>query len=210
MKTLRNVLTTALLMIAAVTMTMASNGFDLIVNAKKDKSLAVHVESKDQQEIKIQIKDEGGRILHEEKAPYNVLNKKVFNLKNLVPGNYTVVARDEVVTYVQPIQVGEDVVTVDPTQRTQYFKPFIQETAGFVDVSMLTLGKGVQASIQVEDQFGETIYYLMVEDVTPLEKRLNLNQLPTGNYNIAVAVSGTNIYDVYNKNVFVGPAVASK
>lgn len=123
---------------------------------------------------------------------------RVFDLKDLPDGFYTIEIRDWQKEITQPIEVVEEEIFILYRKRKEIFSPFIQQRSHLVDVSLLNPAID-DVKIKVIDDWGNTVFESEMKQVMKVEKRLNLKDLDRGNYIVIVSTS----HKSYYKDIFL-------
>ena len=150
-------------------------------------------QDKQSSDVTIQIKDANNVILHQEKVTDQKSFEKKFNLKNLPVGGYFLEVSDEFKKVVQPIGVKFSNIEIDQLARSEFYKPAYQFKDNKLDIKLIATNCN-EVNIDFYNEQNELIFRKKFENVgKPFAKRLDLNQLAKGKYQVNIKV-GTQFY----------------
>lgn len=156
------------------------------------KAFAVNLQGLENQSHSIQLKDEHGTILIEEKVAQQAEFGRMYNLENLPEGNYKLVVENDRKLTIQPVIIHRRFLTIDKSVQKEILKPAIIVKSDFIAINMLHFEKEA-IFITVENQNGEVVFTDSFKSYGSLNKQLNIRNLPKGNYSFIIQ---TNAYEV--------------
>jgi hypothetical protein len=179
----------AVAFILSTTGALASNGMlpDIVIkkiDGAKKVSVAINNLKRD---ATINFLDQKGSTLASE-----VINAemkpvvKVFNLKNLPAGSYSLVVSTGSKETIQPVTITKDDIFVEEGLRQVYLVPTIKIGDDYVDVSWLN-GRISDMNVEIRDTQGRTIFEDELNNVLKVERRYNIEQLERGDYTMIVS-----------------------
>lgn len=163
------------------------------------KSFALSLEEMENQVHTIQIKDQNDFVFLSEKVEGQIIFGKMYNLENLPKGKYIVIVENNEKIITQEIWANERFLSIEDQNRREVLKPKISVADTYVDINMLYFEKD-KIVILLKDAEGNILYNDYFKAFGSLNKRLNINDLPKGNYQIDIQ---TNVFNV-TKNFEVG------
>lgn len=131
------------------------------------------------QTVDVQITDLYGRILLNDNM---TATRKVYNLKNLEKGTYTIAVSNRTAIMSTVVDVTNDAVV--SRKSTIRYRPVLAVAKDHFDVNALTEGKAVFVSIYSE---GNTVFTKKYVNTPTVTQRYDLTQLPAGEYTIRVS-----------------------
>ena len=146
----------------------------------------------------VQVLDQEGKSLIEEKVMASEQFESVFNLERIPTGAYTLVIKSEFQETVQPITIKQEGLVMDKADRKVYFPAIFSKKRGTLKISLLNPSNHV-IRLYVLDAFGRKSYQETIKDQVHLEKDFNLRQLPSGRYTVVVDSANR----IYTKNLNV-------
>ena len=109
------------------------------------------------QNILIQIKDENEAILHEERVTDQNAFSKKYNLENLPKGVYFVEISDDLREVIQPFEVTNSKITINPTTRKEIYKPAFHFSNNKLNINLLALNSN-KVVVEIFDNQNQLIY----------------------------------------------------
>ena len=128
----------------------------------------------------------GVRLVSEEISAEAKPAMKVFNLKNLPAGSYSVVVAMDNKETIQPITITEEDIFIEEGLRQVYLVPTIKVGDKYVDVSWLN-SRISDLSFEIMSPEGTTIFEDELNNVFKVERRYNIEQLRKGEYTMIVS-----------------------
>jgi len=156
------------------------------------KSFALGLKEMQNQAHTIKIKDQNDFVFFSEKVEGQTSFSKMYNLENLPKGKYFLVVENNEKIITQLIWANERFLSIDNQNQSIILKPTIAVAETFVDINMLYFQKD-KVAILLKDAEGNVIYNDHFKTCGSLNKRFNINDLPKGNYQIAIQ---TNLFSV--------------
>lgn len=129
----------------------------------------------------IRIKDENGTVLFNEKSANQNKFHRMYNLKNLPSGTYTVIVENEHKIVIQPILMNGRFLKIETTAQKEVYKPTLTLKASTVVINMLHFEKS-PILLTLKDKYHEVVYCDEFKAYGSLNKRLNMAKLPAENY----------------------------
>lgn len=161
------------------------NTIEPISTTVTEKAIILSWEETSSAEVEVEIADQYGIVLLNEKFDVNQIRSKKYNFKNLVNGSYTLEIKDGAKISSKTIEVNYDKVQI--TKEDVLFKPQIRFEDNTWKVSHLSLGKNVTVKI-----YDELDHELLSEDFQEqnINRVYSLNDLATGEYVLTFMVEG--------------------
>ena len=151
-----------------------------------EKSIYLSFEANNSSIVLIQIKDNNEVILHQEKITNQKAFSKKFNLKNLPKGEYFLEISDEIKDVIQPIEVSDSNVEIDPLNRSEHYKPVYVFNHNMLAVNFLAL-KNDKLTVQISNSQNREIFTQEFETGgLPFGKRFDMSKLEKGKYTVKV------------------------
>ena len=153
---------------------------------KENKVLTLRVSSNTSEQVKIYIKDQTGQTLYAENVENQEGILKIFNLKNLKSGNYSVELESSFNIEILPIQIKKDTIEIIETEFSTVYKPYIKlNQKGMIDFNLLNLNTE-NTSVLITDDKGIVVYKESLGRETELKKRYDVSALDKGTYHMFV------------------------
>jgi hypothetical protein len=137
--------------------------------------------------VNVRLTDELGQVLLTENFDMGVKKIRLYNLKNLSDGNYSLKVEDDQKIATQAVEITNGVVLADENISYVY-KPNVKVQGTSVKLNLLSLGNKVTVSIL--DKENTLVYEDKMGVQNSVAKQYNLMNLPSGKYTIIVE-SGT-------------------
>jgi hypothetical protein len=112
---------------------------------------------------------------------------RVLNLNELEDGDYKLSVITGVRETEQPLAITRTGLSLNATERKEYFAPVIKLNGQLLDLIVLN-NRLTTLKLKIEDIDGNLVYDSEVRNVVKLEKRYNLSQLPAGEYTVVLSV----------------------
>lgn len=138
--------------------------------------------------VNVRLTDELGQVLLTENFDMGVKKIRLYNLKNLSDGNYSLKVEDDQKIATQAVEITNGVVLADENISYVY-KPNVKVQGTSVKLNLLSLGNKVTVSIL--DKENTLVYEDKMGVQNSVAKQYNLMNLPSGKYTILVE-SGVN------------------
>ena len=156
------------------------------------KSFALSLEEMQNQTHTIQIKDQNDFVFLDEKVEGASNFGKMYNLENLPKGKYFLVIENDEKIITQLIWANERFLSIEAKNQLEVLKPTIEVAATYLDINMLYFQKD-KIAILLKDAAGNVLYNDQFKTFGSLNKRFNINNLPKGNYQIAIQTNAFNV-----------------
>ena len=161
---------------------------DLRFETTGTKTIVVHFDNTATEKITVRLIDVKGAEVFTERIQAAAGYSKKYNLKELANGQYTILIESPSRYTTQKVTVKDHIVEVRSEEEKTFFKPFIKQDAKLVDINLMALGNDVE--ITVKDNNGSQVYRTAYQGESRIHKRLNLTQLPSGDYILQVKNGG--------------------
>jgi len=138
--------------------------------------------------VNVRLTDELGQVLVTENFDMGVKKIRLYNLKNLSDGNYSLKVEDDQKIATQAVEITNGVVLANENISYVY-KPNVKVQGTSVKLNLLSLGNKVTVSIL--DKENTLVYEDKMGVQNSVAKQYNLMNLPSGKYTILVE-SGVN------------------
>ncbi len=198
-------LTIAILGMACFT-TNAENVTGLSLRVTKQHSLVLSLNNICNNPVQITLKDKVGETLHNEIIKQNDLISRVYNLKNLSFGDYSIVITFSDQIKIQPIEIGINGVALSNSEMQTMFNPVFDQHNEFLDLSMLNLSNN-EVQLILKDNDGRAVYSECVTELGSIQRRLNLSNLAKGSYTLTVAVEEIGVFKIFEEIVDWSPKI---
>lgn len=169
----------------------ASNSF---ITSDEKKSIIVNRGEWKSDHVNVQITDENGYTIFNQK-----LDKKVdlikYNMSFLQEGKYLIEVSDDLRIVSSSFKIGKNQIQIEAEPST-FYKPQFKSGEKYVDINLLTLRN--DAVIRVSDSFGNELYSENAGEMK-MHKRMNVSALPSGKYFISVKVGDRYFDHEFNK-----------
>lgn len=170
----------------------ATNTLKIETDANQ-KSILLSFNVSQNSNVLIQIKDDNGAVLHaEEVVAQNEFAKK-FNLAKLPEGTYYLEVSDELKDVVQPIEVFDSNIVLNPSSRAEYYKPVYRFQNKKLDINLLALSNA-KINLEIFDFENHLVFSQTFENVNKtFGQRFDLSKLGDGKYTVRIT-TGNHIY----------------
>lgn len=154
-----------------------------LANSGLGKQLAITVKGLSSPAV-LQIQTPGGQVLVARTIQDSVY-QRIYNLEHLQEGPYLLVLKMPTREIYQPFEVNRRAIAYDANQRMSMNLPTVRVKGRQVDVELENPAlMPVQISLLAKD--GSLLYEETIEQVADVEKRLNLLNVPRGDYQMRV------------------------
>jgi hypothetical protein len=137
--------------------------------------------------VNVKLTDELGQVLLTENFDLGSMKKRLYNLKNLPDGIYSLKVEDDQKIATQAVAITNGVVLADENISYAY-KPNLKVIGNTVNINLLSLGNKV--TVTILDKENTLVYENEMGEQKIVTKQFNLKNLPSGKYTIIVE-SGT-------------------
>ncbi|MCB0645309.1 MAG: T9SS type A sorting domain-containing protein [Saprospiraceae bacterium] len=159
-----------------------------------DKSFAINLSAFKSDEVEVSIVDQFGVVVISETVATQSNKARVYNMKHMEDGNYTVVLQDITKTSKQEVILNDGEIVVGEQSNTVY-KPRFNTSGDVVKINYLALGKDV--TVRLTDADGNVLYTEDINNLAVVSKALNVAALDRGFYYASVVTpEATYTYDV--------------
>jgi len=156
-----------------------------VVNISNTKAVDLHLKNSAKKNFVVQIKGQSGEILLTKKIKSDSENiSQRYVLKNLPDGLYYMTVSNDLQKTVHPIKISKNQVIVEKSNTKKYYRPTISLKETSLDINMLLLNN--KASLIIQDEVSEVVYATTFQNMTSINKRFNLSDLPTGTYSVII------------------------
>ncbi|MEM6317810.1 MAG: hypothetical protein AAF960_09070 [Bacteroidota bacterium] len=168
-------------------MNYQSYAFEVDIEYKIEyrKAFRMQLEELDGQKIYIQIKDMVGTILIEESLERQTFFGRMYNLENLPLGKYVIIVENEQQVFSQNVEIGERFLLLNSEDQKLILKPSIIKRPDYLDVNLLYFEKD-DITFTLKNQYNDIVYQDAFRAVGSLNKRLDIQALPSGQYEFEV------------------------
>jgi len=188
MKTIKQVLISLAMSLLFINLTVANNYTHVLkIEAGINKKFYLSLENVSTQ-TSIQIIDQEGFVLIDEKIAASEQFTKIFNMEKLISGHYTLVIKSDYKETIQPIVVTSRELIMEEGNRLEFYPAIIAMEKQNVNVSLFNPTKS-KVNFSIIDGEGEVVFRDVLKDQMVVGKRYNLKQLPTGTYTVLVDTS---------------------
>jgi hypothetical protein len=187
-----------LLLIPVLVFVLTSVNASIIptISTSTNKTFVLNVNDWNTDELTISILSEYGEKLYSEVINPGITSKRKYSFEKLLSGIYKVevssinksISYDVVLSKKSGLVVSEGSVS---------FSPYVSIDDKRVDLNILPLGKKVNISIYNDN--GDKLYSETIMDAKSISKRLNIAQLPKGDYMLNMTVGQNNFTERIRK-----------
>ncbi len=171
-----------LFIIAGLPLILAANnvpGF-LIINAGLGKQFGLKIEGLDQSQADFSVKSIKGEILLQQKISGKDY-QGLYSLEELREGDYVFILKTNSSEIRQPVRLTKHAIQYQLTQRQVIFYPEVTLKGRQLDINFKN-PRTDEFTIQLLTQTGEILYRETLRELEEIEKRINLLQVPRGEY----------------------------
>ena len=154
-----------------------------LANSGLGKHFAITVKGLSAQAV-LQIQTPSGEVLVTRTIQDSVY-RRIYNLEHLREGPYVLVLKMPSREIYQPIEVNRRAIEYDANQRLSVNLPLVRVKGRQVDVELENPGL-LPVRLSLIDQNGSLLYEETIEQVADIEKRLNLLNVPQGDYQLRI------------------------
>lgn len=173
----------ALLFVAAsLPLMLAANnlpGF-LIINAGLGKQFGLKIDGLDQSQADFSVKSVKGEVLLRQKISGSDY-QGIYSLELLREGDYVFILKTNSSEIRQPVRLTKHAIQYQLTQRQVIFYPEVVLKGRQLDVNFKN-PKAEDFSINLQTKNGDVLYQETLTGLQAIEKRINLLQVPGGEY----------------------------
>lgn len=162
---------------------------EVSIRSQRGQSFSLHLKDINKETLDIQLSDQFGFVLINEKVKDQDDYLQFYNLKKLATGNYTMRIESERKIILQPIHVNHEKESIDISAKKEIYKPSVKFEYPNLDLNMLHLEEGT-VNIKIIDKIGYNLYEDELFTTGSIGKRLKVTTLPAGDY----------IFEVWTKN----------
>lgn len=163
------------------------------ISALNNKSLIVDTKEWKAEFVNIEIRNEEGVIIYNDKL--STQHGKKFSFENLPTGTYAIVLSDNLKSTRQMFEINYGTLEVSPEVVTTY-KPVVNITNDFIDLNYLASDKKTYVTIYDENN---SIFNVTFVDNNNINKRFDTSNLPQGTYTFNVSSVNTSYSTTFNK-----------
>jgi len=178
---IKNILTALTLILG---LQVSATAMEPTIVTGNDKTFTLDLADWATQTVEVSITDLFGRILLSEKTN---TTRKIYNLKNLDNGTYTIEVRNKTAIMYTKVDVTNNALQSGSTEIV--YRPMMSVTKDHIDLNALTQGKTVYVSIYSE---GNSIFSLEYVNTPTVTQRFDLSALPAGEYTVSIS-KGTDV-----------------
>ncbi|WP_443938255.1 hypothetical protein [Pedobacter sp. MW01-1-1] len=143
------------------------------VNSGKEKSIRFYL--KDSKDVKISICAENQEVLYKEKVTKNTPVSKVYDLKELPDGKYSLLVESGTKVTTYDLLVANNTTLISQPSTTAVLKPVITKENGLVTLKLANLDKSA-LELKVLDENNEELYSGVYTDRSKLSQKFNIIQ----------------------------------
>ena len=177
--------TSILLGAASISGFAQSNGSTAFIKAVDDKKFAIYLNEPQKEHTNLFIKDQDGSTLYFSKIKGDKAYAKVYNMSQLSDGEYQLVLEGSKVIQTIPLQLDDNNMSINNSERITVFKPHITHKDNFLDLMVFSPEKG-RYELTIYDSNNSIVYNRSLESSLKIEKRFDISGLKPGNYNVMV------------------------
>ena len=162
-----------------------------------DKKISVLIENLNTSAL-LQVKNEEGVLLLEEKVKSAIKFAKIVNVSNLPEGDYQLIVSMERKEVVQPFALTDKELVLNTFARKEFFAPAFKVKDGMVDVMLLN-NSLTNVNVSIVDSNGDPMFEEALKNVLKVERRYSLATASRGKYMVRVETP----YKAYYQEVVV-------
>ncbi len=178
---------------------MAKGGVEFKAEASGNNTFVLKLQNPEQETIRVSLKDLNGVTLHKEMYSQTGVNHP-YNLKNLPEGRYILVVQYDDLIQMQPIKKQDDVLLIEDDSIQTILPPQIDQSAGYLDVKMI-YPTNLSVYLEIKDDLGNVLYGRRVRSNGEVQKRFNLKQLESGEYQFSLDIDGPLVDHRYTEHI---------
>lgn len=187
MNLMKTIFLTIMLVFASAFQLFAGDGHTpdfRIINAGLGKQFAVAIYELEVAKATFEVQTLDGRVLLT-KTIIGADYQGLFSLEHLREGRYQIVLRTETQEIVQPIKLTRRAIFYDLSNRTTQYMPEVS-TSGKQLAIALHNPQAQPVSVRLLNEDGQVLYEKEQEVATEVAVRLDLQQVPNGDYTVLV------------------------
>ncbi len=146
----------------------------------------------------LQVKNEAGVLLLEEKVKSVVKFAKIVNVSNLPEGDYELIVSTERKEIVQPFALTEKELVLNAFARKEFFVPAFNVKDRVVDIMLLN-NSLTNVTVSIVDSNGDVMFEEALKNVLKVERRYSLATAGRGKYTVRVETP----YKAYSHEIVV-------
>ncbi|WP_367388350.1 hypothetical protein [Lewinella sp. LCG006] len=179
---LKRKLLALLVVVVSLPLMVAANnlpGF-LIINAGLGKQFGLKIEGLDQSQADFSVKSVKGEVLLQQKISGRDY-QGIYSLELLQEGDYVFILKTNSTEIRQPVRLTKHAIQYQLTQRRVIYQPEVILKGRQLDVN-LNNPTAEAFSIKLLNKNGDILYQETLAGLSEIEKRINLLQVPVGEY----------------------------
>ncbi len=176
----------------------ASNNPTIIIKHPEKKKFSLLLHQLDREAYTVQLRDQAGRRLFKKNITNVDSFGKVYDLKNLPNGEYTLSVENQQKILIQTITIEASTLKIATGKWETSFKPYFAKAYSHVDMTFLQL-ENTATFVEIINESAEVIHQERIEEVGSICKRFNLDLLAPGDYTFVVSVQD----QVYQKTISI-------
>lgn len=150
-----------------------------------ESSFVLHLPAGSQTSYQLVLKDIDGTVLHDEMIARGI-EEKIFNLKNLPDGQYSLTLLFDNTTKWKNIEIQNGALEVEDNAKS-ITNPTILLNGHHLDLNMLCFADE-KVSVSIWDSSGNLLSQEFFDANGNIQRRYNLTELPVGEYQISVGL----------------------
>lgn len=139
-------------------------------------------------EFQVELKNDEGAILYNEKTFVDNTFAKKYNLKGFQSGNYSLQIEDAFSTKIIPILVSRNDLVVNEQEAVVFYNPVVKQRGTSVDVYSQKLSSSMK--IAIYDRNSDLVYRKMFYPGDSVLHSFDLSQIEGGEYNFSIVANG--------------------
>lgn len=159
-----------------------------INTVENEKRLAVVFREVSNSPVTIQLINEAGEVLQENKIKAKQNLTLQYHVEDLLSGDYQLVFETPTAEFIQPLKLTKKGIEVEAQNLIEQFKPIFKFENNFLDIN--AFNKSIQPiSVEVTDEEGNKLYKEITKEIVTFGKRFDLNSWEKGDYYITVKMN---------------------
>lgn len=158
---------------------------EVSIRNQRGQSFSLHLKSMNKETFDIQLSDQFGFALINEKVKDQDDYLKLYNLQELPTGNYTMRIESERKIILQPIYVHQEKKSIEMSAKKEIYKPAVKFEYPNLDLNMLHFEEDA-VDIRVVDKIGNTLYKNKLFTTGSINERFKVTTFPVGDYTFEI------------------------
>ncbi len=151
------------------------------IRSQKGLSFSLHLKDMNKEAFDIQLSDQFGFVLTNEKVKDQEDYLKFYSLKQLATGHYTMRIESERKVILQSIYVNKKKKSIEMSAKKEIYKPTVKFEYPNLDLNMMHFEEGA-IGIRIKDKAGHLLHKEELLITGSINQRFRVTALPAGDY----------------------------